>query len=523
MKKVKGSGVDWLFAFIPNDEKRAQILEEFKNNSKMYKHIGDDEAAFYWFLDRLGLLNTKNVKMKAFMEYLVRERNSVQGMKHLQYYLKHRKIPDIEDLEKYSNRKITTMKSVKELRGVMGDILPRPPKGDVESILKNLRTVDISNPEFFDDRVDFMVKQLWMRCFKKKTRKGQNTEAVKVKFIGKKAKFHNAVVKNFRDEYRSVRELEGTIPKSYAFGEPPKLMQLYIAYKMSEMNGFFNMSGTGSGKTLSAILASRLCKAKMTFVVCPKPVLDQWEEQIITAFPDVEVSRIGKGGRLEGVINKNKPNFILVNYDKLSIRTYNDNIRSIAIKNKVDFVILDETQLVKIRGADDEESDLPDDVHVSERRRMVNEILAELRRKHYMVRVLCLSATPIINNVHEGKSLLEIVSGEKHPEIGNRVNIRNAAYLHMYLSKYSIRYIEDLGEKVWTGTKKNIKDVFVNAKIPSGVSSTKIRQSNWLYFEQLATKARIPAMLKIIKPNKKPVKTVIYTEYVQHWRKRTSV
>ena len=52
-------------------------------------------------------------------------------------------------------------------------------------------------------------------------------------------------------------------PKGYGFSihnvkSPPTLMQKYVAYKVKTASLFGNFSGTGAGKTLSAILASRL-------------------------------------------------------------------------------------------------------------------------------------------------------------------------------------------------------------------------------------------------------------------------
>jgi hypothetical protein len=50
-------------------------------------------------------------------------------------------------------------------------------------------------------------------------------------------------------------------------------MQLYIAYKIKTSPYFGNFSGTGAGKTLSAVLASRVIDSKMTLIVCPNDVV----------------------------------------------------------------------------------------------------------------------------------------------------------------------------------------------------------------------------------------------------------
>ena len=58
-------------------------------------------------------------------------------------------------------------------------------------------------------------------------------------------------------------------------------MQRYTAYKIKSVKRFANFSGTGSGKTFSGILASRLSDCKMTVIVCTNHVVGQWKKRII--------------------------------------------------------------------------------------------------------------------------------------------------------------------------------------------------------------------------------------------------
>ena len=66
-------------------------------------------------------------------------------------------------------------------------------------------------------------------------------------------------------------------------------------------------------------------------------------------------------------------------------------------KQKVDFVVLDEVHFVKKR---DEESSL--------RRKYLDGLMTAIRKKNSQSKVLGLSATPVINNLMEGRSLLEL-------------------------------------------------------------------------------------------------------------------
>ena len=56
-------------------------------------------------------------------------------------------------------------------------------------------------------------------------------------------------------------------------------MQNFIAYKISALFSFGNFSGTGAGKTLSAVLSSRVMDSKMTVIVCPNDIMKQWEDE----------------------------------------------------------------------------------------------------------------------------------------------------------------------------------------------------------------------------------------------------
>ena len=52
-----------------------------------------------------------------------------------------------------------------------------------------------------------------------------------------------------------------------------------------------NWSDTGAGKTLSAVLASRVINAHITVICCPNSVVDGWEKAILDIFPDSVVAK----------------------------------------------------------------------------------------------------------------------------------------------------------------------------------------------------------------------------------------
>ncbi|MFY9795873.1 MAG: hypothetical protein WAK17_16595 [Candidatus Nitrosopolaris sp.] len=121
-------------------------------------------------------------------------------------------------------------------------------------------------------------------------KKGTTVNTVRSQSVTGK-KFHDTVVETFLSEYDGMESLE--VPEGYAFPEPPRIMQKYAAYRIKRDLYFCNLSGTGAGKTLSAILASRVIDSKMTLVVCPNDVVNQWATDkrvsITSIFPNSKV------------------------------------------------------------------------------------------------------------------------------------------------------------------------------------------------------------------------------------------
>ena len=133
-----------------------------------------------------------------------------------------------------------------------------------------------------------------------------------------------------------------------------------------------------------------------------------------------------------------------------------------------------------------------------------------VRRKNPNVKVLGLSATPVVNNLREGKSLLELITGKVYDDVATKPTIPNAVTLYEKLSTISIRelpkYSVDLDTHV----------IDVDAQRPADIS-VKHLKSNPLAIEKFLTDARIPEIIKLIDGQ-----TIIYTEYVEDIIKKLS-
>lgn len=162
-------------------------------------------------------------------------------------------------------------------------------------------------------------------------------------------------------------------------------------------------------------------------------------------------------------------------------------------EQKVDFVVLDEIHFTKVWNIEKE----------SKRRKNLDGLLTLIRKNNKHVRVLGLSATPVVNNLTEGRSLLKLISGKIYDDVAVRPTIPNAVTLYEKLSIMSIRELPKYSIDIDT----HVSDVVVSK--PNDISIKNLK-SNPLSIEKLLTRARIPEIIKLIKDQ-----TIIYTEYVQ--------
>jgi superfamily II DNA or RNA helicase len=370
----------------------------------------------------------------------------------------------IEDTDPLDYGKIKTAKQVLAQTNVL------------ESI-----NVDEEAMQFY---LDYSIDELWKSAFRDK----ENT-ILAVKREGKNGnKCHDIVLETFLTDYEGTQNIK--IPDGYAFPYPPTLMQLYVAYKVKTNHYFGNFSGTGAGKTLSAVLASRVISSKMTLIVCPNDVVTQWARSILEIFPDSSVIT-GREAFYQGYDEK-KHQYLVLNYDKFNQEESPNLILNLA-KEKVDFIVLDEIHFVKKR---DEES--------SQRRRNLDGLMTSIRKKNNNVKVLGLSATPVVNNLMEGRSLLELITGKIYDDIATTPTIPNAVTLYEKLSLVSIRELPEYDTDVHT------EHIDVKSQMPrNDIISIKELKRNPLTIERFLSDVKIPEIIRHIEGQ-----TIVYTEYV---------
>jgi superfamily II DNA or RNA helicase len=449
------------------------------------------EAVLYSFLLRKGLLNLEGNRHAQFFKDLIEAARTEEGRRAMEQYAfsDSETPPDLsklgsttqidpeEEIQKVSSQELAQL--VESTEPLDYGRITSAKQILADTIILESINVDQEAMRFY---LDYSIEELWKAAFRNEEKTVQT-----VRREGNNGnKYHDAVVNTFLSDYDGAQNV--TIPKGYTFPYPPTLMQLYVAYKIHTTSYFANFSGTGAGKTLSAILASRVINSKMTLIVCPNDVVNQWSDGIAEAFPNSEV-KTGKES-FYTQYDENKCQYLVLNYDKFS-QEYSPNLILNLTNQKVDFVVLDEVHFVKKR---DEDSSL--------RRRNLDGLMTAVRKKNTHVKVLSLSATPVINNLMEGRSLLELMTGKIYDDVATKSTIPNAVTLYEKLSMNSIRELPQYDVDIHTD------HVEVQAEKPQAISINHLK-SNPLEIEQFLTDAKISEIVRLLENQ-----TIIYTEYV---------
>lgn len=263
------------------------------------------------------------------------------------------------------------------------------------------------------------------------------------------------IIDEFMKEYDRVLSIKAD--KDYKFKFAPKLMQKLMIYKLIENDSYLNLCGTGAGKTNAFLMASRAIGAKYSVIICPNGVKSSWRKAIKAIYPTIEVVDYEYVKDLKTIKAANSA-YIIINYDKFSngAMCTKDKMDKFIESIRPQFLCFDE--LHNAKAASDDASLRNENLRYF--RQKANEIYGE------GFKTLGMTATPLINNLNEVKSLLELVTGKEFKEIGNRNTIENIHLAYKNLLLYGFRFVPDYGINV-VNTEINIdgghlKDYLVN-------------------------------------------------------------
>jgi hypothetical protein len=361
------------------------------------------------------------------------------------------------------------------------------PKVKVQKSLEFLSSNIIASAD--QEAIEFFVasrrNRIWAEVFKDESAV-EGIEAFTDEGYGRQVR------DQFLDEYNQAQNME--IPEGWAFRvngkiTPPNLMQRLSAVRLRSQKRMLNLSLTGTGKTIGGILSSRIIDAHLTIIICPLDTITNWHGEIKQVFPDSKVTT--KNFNPYWMDIENGHHYIILNHEMFQQPSTAAQIRQLLDRYQIDLIIVDEIHRCKQRGDDP-----------SKRRQMVLALITNAAEKNPDLHVLGMSATPVINNLKEGKSLVELVTGIERSDLGDKATINNCMRLHQAFVTLGIR----------SRVKPKIKIDRVTLPVDCTHLVDKIREegTSILKMEQILTSARIPSIIKELRP-----KTIVYTHYVE--------
>jgi superfamily II DNA or RNA helicase len=231
---------------------------------------------------------------------------------------------------------------------------------------------------------------------------------------------------HFFAEYTQVTALQP--PPGYAFPHPLNAMQQLTVYRMLKHRRYGNWSGTGAGKTISCVVTSRAVDARLTVLVGLNSTIRQLSEAILDVYPD---SRIHTSYRMGQVFDRQQHHYLILNYDKFQQGYSEELFQDLTRTNRIDFVAIDEVHNVKQRT--DEEESL--------RRGTLMRLIGRAAEANPELYVLGMSATPVINNLTEARSLLEMITGKAYDELKTLRTLTNALAVFKQMTLNGLRYL----------------------------------------------------------------------------------
>ena len=347
------------------------------------------------------------------------------------------------------------------------------------------------------DRIEFLkakaTAKLWDACF-------ADAEALtnKLRIMNVDADTYSSEVRStFLEEYEGARSLE--IPSTYRFcdlkGLPrqPKLMQRLVAFRLKRDYRLLNLRGTGTGKTLSAVFAAQVCGCRRILVSCPNGVISSWNRTFSSAYPDAVIHIRPDDWRLPEL--DSRTHVVIVNHERFQ-NQFSQLLLEFCLGFQADLIVIDEIHQAKQRDKDKS----------SQRRRLMDQFIFTSGNINSELRVLGLSATPVINNLLEGRSLIELVSQEALDGVDEEMDLNACMNLYQHFVVHGIR----MNPGRLPRTELLLVDVDATSILPQVISAT--RRGSYHDVEQLLVQPKLDALKACLEPGQK---TVIFITYIK--------
>ena len=299
-----------------------------------------------------------------------------------------------------------------------------------------------------------------------------------------------------------------------------------------EFGGIGVWSPPGSGKTISAVVSSRYRDAKMTLVVCPANVVPMWagfrckdegvfrRGEVQKCYPHIlmkavknmkdliDVSRgwVDANGNHGNHGSCDAPRFMVISYGLLQHADAENKMKILAEQCfasgfPVEMIIFDEIHLLKMRCTR---------IEIANRLKAARVLVCRCREiAEAKMFVQGMSATPVINTLHEATSLIGLIttgtSGLPEFSEAQSYRVENCLAVHRKLMEVGLRHTAQ--------HYAHPKFVFVDGT--ARIKQVPACERDGLRLEVALTKSRLPAIVKIVKKNKGSGKaTILYTHFI---------
>ena len=363
---------------------------------------------------------------------------------------------------------------------------------DEESIIK------VSDGETSEALINIFTSHIWnlVLC-------GVDKDTLISEMRPKLGAWGQKVLDVFENDYNEVSSIP--TPSDYGFPKgDPNLMQKLIANRMMNNSFFGNWSAPGAGKTNSMLLSASLTDRKMVVVVCPNSVVSTIDIAIREFYNDsitIDTVVVDDIDKLHGYVPFADRTFIVINYEKFQ----QDPVKTKALIKDIEALAPDMIVFDEIHRAKEE-------ARVSSG---LNKYLRELRKTcakaNADLKVLGMTATPCVNKISDVRNIMELLTGLKYDEIGDRAkNIFHCCSAYQALLLNGFRYIP---QYPMTRSEKIIK---INHSIPFDkdiYSMLKSKNSTkWCELDKMLADIKFKMMIdqNLINPGR----TIVYTNYV---------
>lgn len=310
---------------------------------------------------------------------------------------------------------------------------------DIHSLDNDLLTISLDD-ENIKFLITFKINNLWNIVINLDKNNRQQLGEYLAKFKLQEGGYNfNLIRSTFFEEYNEVVSMVPS--EDYIFQYEPNLMQKLMAFRIKNNKRYGNWSGTGAGKTLSAILAGRQANAKTTLIICNNATVSGWVKSINeyyknnkifckTKLNDVDDSLYSYYPVEDIRTNPNDNNYIILNYETFQLVNSGYMASELINNNNIDYIILDEVQNAKQR----------DEIIESNRRNVINGIICEVNDKNEDLLLTVMSATPVINGLTEPKKLLELLTSKEYNDLNTKTTVNNGIEMYKHLTRLGLRY-----------------------------------------------------------------------------------